>query len=202
MTALGVNTIGFLSICMCQFGANADCICTQLQATRLRRILEQSLRKSSTAINYRENLPADFVYSNPTVSMMVQALQSTAQPEGYEVLETMRSLSSKYCYQDEGANPLLKSNTVLLTGTTGNLGCYLLRMLSEHPCVRKLICLIRATSNVQPEDFEDYALVRQRKEFKDRGIVLTKNAWLKIRYQQWYVHPEPLCTRLSPLSML
>lgn len=131
---------------------------------------------------------------------MVQALQCSAHSEADEPLETMRSLSSKYCYQDEGANPLGKGSVILLTGTTGNLGCYLLRILGEHPCVQKLICLVRAAPDIQPEEFEKHALARQKNEFVNRGILLTVNAWVKIRFQRWYVQSGSVHASLFLIS--
>ena len=129
---------------------------------------------------------------------MTRALQPSAKPDDYDPIDLMRTLSHRYSFQDEGWS-FSQKNVVLLTGTTGNLGCHLLRVLSEHRNVYGLICLIRAPPNIKPTDFDKFAVDRQKRCLKDRGIILPESSWLKVRYQQWYVD-SGLCGK-NPFPM-
>ena len=90
---------------------------------------------------------------------MARALQFSAKPDDYDPVDLMRTLSHRYSFQDEGWSHSHKI-VILLTGTTGNLGCHLLRVLSEHRNVYKMICLVRTPPNIQSADFDKFALDR------------------------------------------
>lgn len=149
-----------------------------LQATRLRRILSQLLQTQ-----FGSHLPLDFVYSHPNVLKLTQVIQkSNRQPSNRS--EIMKNLAAKYALSGEEHDFRGGEHVILLTGTTGNLGAYLLQILGEAPAVRKLICLIR-TENT--EDFEEEAMARQRSILENRGLALSKAAWLKIEFISWKV---------------
>ena len=126
---------------------------------------------------------------------MARALQLGVKPENYDPVDLMRTLWDRYSFQEEGWSHSHKI-VILLTGTTGNLGCHIPRVLSEQRHVYKLICLIRAPPNIQSADFDRFAVDRQKRCLKDRWIVLPESAWLKVRYQQWYVD-SGLCGKKS-----
>lgn len=158
-----------------------------LQATRLRRIVIRSLRQSENEVHYTGDLPRDFIYTHPSVSKLVKALEGLkgAHMYQYDRLQTMKDISNRFAFQDEGGNTLGRNHVVLLTGTTGNLGAHLLQLLSESPRVRKVFCLIRTRPTVESEAVESDAIARQRQVLTDRGIALSESAWLKVEFLQW-----------------
>lgn len=147
-----------------------------LQATRLRRILNQSLQNQHVG-----HLPLDFVYSHPNVSKLTQAVQNSNSKLPNR-LETMKNLAAKYALTSDEHEFHNRDHVILLTGSTGNLGAHLLQILGENPVVRQVICLTR-TNNI--EDFEKEAMARQQSVFENRGIALSKAAWLKIEFLSW-----------------
>ena len=157
-----------------------------LRATRLRRIVVRSLQQSGNGIPFMSDLPRDFIFTHPSISKLVEALQGlkVAHMYQYDRLQTMKDISNKYAFRDGGNIPD-NDHVVLLTGSTGNLGAHLLQLLSEYSGVQKVICLIRTRPTVESEAFESDAIARQQHVLTDRGISLSENAWLKIEFLQW-----------------
>lgn len=147
-----------------------------LQATRLRRILNRSLPNQLVG-----HMPLDFVYSHPNIRKLTQAIQ-TSNSRLLDRLEIMKNLVAKYASSSEEHNLQGSDHVILLTGTTGNLGAQLLRILGENSAVRKVICLTR-TENT--EFSENEAMARQQSAFENRGIALSKAAWPKIEFLSW-----------------
>lgn len=158
-----------------------------LQATRLRRILDRLFRQSKRVTKHSKGLPLDFVYSHSSILRLVEAFEDPEGVRGYSVSETklMRDLSDKFSFQNRKGSFLTNTNTILLTGTTGNLGSHLLKILSEHPQVPLVVCLVRATSNRSPSCLLKDAMSGQRKAFDDRGIKLSEEAWSKVKFLAW-----------------
>lgn len=147
-----------------------------LQATRLRRILDQSLQHQLV-----DHIPLDFVYSHPNIMKLTQAIQ-TSNSRLLDRLEIMKDLVAKYALSGEEHILQGSDHVILLTGTTGNLGAQLLQILGENPAVRKVICLTR----IENTGFsENEAMARQQSAFENRGIVLSKAAWPKIEFLSW-----------------
>lgn len=156
-----------------------------LQATRLRRILNASIRMSQLETCVLSDLPWSFIYTHPSVSRLVQALinqSTTTVTDDSSEQQTMIDLSSKYSFISPP--PKEKDITVLLTGSTGNLGAHLLHVLSGSPLISRIICLARLSNH--PLDSCTSALEsRQRSIFDARGIVLPPEAWSKIEFLKW-----------------
>ena len=116
---------------------------------------------NSTALNTNgvfetPRLTARVIYSNPTVERLAKAIQNSLQIQNgngsslHEGLEQMQHLLSKYSSDlpnncrlpglPHSGGPMY----VLLTGSTGSLGSYLLNSLLDSPSVSKVYCLNRS----------------------------------------------------------
>ena len=144
-----------------------------LQAVRLRRMLvaclpsEKTSRSSATA----ETITRDFIYRFPTVASMAACLRGDAVEEEVDAHSSIEDYVDRYTptfppHHSDG-------NVVLLTGSTGSLGSYLLASLSSLSNVNRVICLNRV-SHEDPTQ-------RQKRSLKEKGIQLSPTAWSKIK---------------------
>jgi len=160
-----------------------------LKATKLRRMLNASLRKSSHIFYSSRNLPSDFVYAHPSLSSLATALKDP----GHGILtaegtaKVMRTFVSKYAMFNVASPPKRKNCVVLLTGTTGNLGAHLLAQIARLDSVTRVICMLRSETSSLPGQAPTSLETRQHDAFKDRGIQLPKEAWSKIQLLQWHI---------------
>jgi hypothetical protein len=163
-----------------------------LQAARLRRALLGRLGATESTLH----VATDVVFANPSVNKLCAALsyRSHASQASFstilsreecriaamevmatkymsvlasfrDITDLARSLSRQTCVSEN-------KNVVLLTGSTGNLGCFLLARLARDPDVTSIICLNRS------------GLIslraRQLEQLKKHDIFLSKNEWAKI----------------------
>lgn len=132
------------------------------------------LRSSLEAAGHHVNITTRVVYSNPTLrrlaasiySMLREGPESAVEVDDYDT-ETMEALWKKHVKDIPKArggrrDPLDEGQTIILTGSTGNLGCYLLDLLIKSPVVKKVVCLNRA---------EDGGAKKQLEAMKERGLV-------------------------------
>lgn len=114
------------------------------------------------------------VYSNPTPQRLAQYLMDTvvknhsneARNEYLEQQQAMTSIYDKYTRElpaaKEGRPEAAdEGQTVVLTGSTGMLGSYLLDLMVSSPRVKKVVCLNRA---------EDGGTRQQITAMADRGL--------------------------------
>ncbi|OJD34061.1 nrps-like enzyme [Diplodia corticola] len=114
-------------------------------------------------------LPRD-IYANPSVNKLAAALQSKLSEGDAEAKPTrpreqvMAEMVAKYTADlPKTAAPLPdlpEKQTVILTGSTGALGNYILENLISEPIVSKIYCLNRS----------DSAAARQAQSFTDRDV--------------------------------
>ncbi len=118
------------------FTAGAD----SLQVMNLVRQLRASFTGKEGSISAQLISPR-IIYSNPTASKLARALHGlTNQGEKmYEKLESDRIKRMEEMLAKYSENKL----TIVLTGSTGSLGSYLLDQLLESPRVSRVICLNR-----------------------------------------------------------
>lgn len=114
------------------------------------------------------------VYSNPTPRKLAQYLIQAVKGAGpddhdsdEEQQQAMKQLYEKYTRdlpQSKKLRPEAASEgqTVVLTGSTGMLGSYLLDLMVSSPRVKKVICLNRA---------EDGGVKQQAKAMAARGLI-------------------------------
>ena len=137
-----IRTVGLqdLSVDEDIFTAGAD----SLQVMNLVRQLKLSLGGKEKGI------PADLIssriiYSNPTTSRLANALHSMAKQGTYDPQNLEQERIGK---QEKMLAKYAKHNfNVVLSGSTGSLGSYLLDCLLASPRVSKVICLNRGTNS-------------------------------------------------------
>ncbi|KAI0169406.1 hypothetical protein GGR52DRAFT_555036 [Hypoxylon sp. FL1284] len=131
------------------------------------------LRSSLDAAGYHVNITPQVIYSNPTLrrlstriySMLRDAPGSTMKTDDSET-EAMEAAWKKHIQniskpQHGRKDALDEGQTIILTGSTGNMGSYLLDLLMKSPAVRRVICLNRS---------EDGGAKKQEQAMKERGL--------------------------------
>ncbi|KAF9553317.1 acetyl-CoA synthetase-like protein [Agrocybe pediades] len=161
--------------------------CDSLQATWIRNTLLRALRDSAEVDT--RGLVDNFVYENPTVSSMASFLSSLASGEtgrsgpGEDFISkraaAMRTMVAKYTQDypvhspdssnsvdDDGENavPSHEGDVVLLTGSTGALGCYILAGLVGNESVSRVYAVNR------PSRSTVLLLERQANALMERGL--------------------------------
>jgi thioester reductase-like protein len=161
------------------FGVGLD----SLQTVQLSRILQGAIRaqypdKSSEAITTQK------IYSNPTIQQLSVFVHKIISGDANGVAdeasraEIIESLVKKYT-DDIPAQELNLQNppdthTVILTGSTGSLGNYLLSALLDDPNTVKVYCLNRSGD----------AASRQKKSFAEKGLSWDSNREAKVEFLQ------------------
>ncbi|KAL8886462.1 MAG: hypothetical protein Q9215_005836 [Flavoplaca cf. flavocitrina] len=157
-----------------------------LQATRLRRILNHSVGRSRFGPAHPNGLSPDFVYTHSSVTKLASAIRHPQQtsPDMSTTQKLMRDFTDKYSFDKTGLSRR-RNYTILLTGATGNLGSHMLPILSELTQVSHLISLVRIRSDNPAGDNSSAAMSVQKKALEDRGIVLSRRAWCKLKVLPW-----------------
>ncbi len=118
-----------------------------LQVARIRRRIGRSLKV---------DLETDFVYRHSTARRLVSAIEEVRAgqyvSEGVRREEKMRQMLEKYHAE------MLGSKVILLTRSTGSLGCFLLVRLAKDSEVKRVVCINRRSGRE-----------RQEAEMKRRG---------------------------------
>lgn len=151
------------------FSAGID----SLQVINASRLLRSALEESGVHID-PSTLATRAIYGHPTPRKLGQYIYSVLQ-EGDESklgrneeheLQAMQALWEKYTSDlptkgERRPDPEDKDQTVILTGSTGMLGSYILDIMTKSPMVKKVICLNRA---------QDGGAKQQAKAVEDRGL--------------------------------
>ena len=139
-----------------------------LRVIRIMRELKRQVKIADDTGLTPQSLSAAVVYSHPSLNELSDHLSKKAKTapqdldSGYQTgdsdetdrsskLRDMESLLDKYVQSLPADNqrrrlPITQGTTVLLTGSTGSLGSYLLNELSNDPNVQHIICLDRTSS--------------------------------------------------------
>ncbi|KAF3065896.1 Carboxylic acid reductase [Daldinia childiae] len=134
------------------FSAGID----SLQVINAARLLHNGLEASGFHVDAAK-VPARAIYGNPTPRRLARYIYSIVKEDDNGNTERKNIPTKK-----EGRlDPEDENQTVLLTGSTGMLGSYMLDLLVKSPSVKKVICLNRA---------EDGGIKRQGQAAKDRGL--------------------------------
>ncbi|KAI0040339.1 acetyl-CoA synthetase-like protein [Auriscalpium vulgare] len=152
--------------------------CDSLQAISIGNALLHALR--STTTQHFVGVPTNFVYANPTITALCHFVTRLLSPERASTSEAadvpararaMRAMADKYstgwrvrstASSSQWVDTTPAGEAVLLTGTTGRLGCHLLAQLLTRPSVRRVYALNRAAQIPLRE--------RQRAEFRRWGL--------------------------------
>ncbi|KAI1406984.1 hypothetical protein F5Y13DRAFT_207076 [Hypoxylon sp. FL1857] len=142
-----------------------------MQVINASRVLRTSLKVAGYTTD-ADSLSPRVVYNNPTPRRLAQHILNTVI-HGKEVqdferheLQTMEKLYVNYTRdlvqgQPGRSDVASEHGTVLLTGSTGMLGSYLLHRLARNARIRKVICLNRA---------EDGGAKQQAAVMRERGL--------------------------------
>ncbi|KAF9020020.1 acetyl-CoA synthetase-like protein [Hymenopellis radicata] len=152
--------------------------CDSLQATWIRNSILRALR-TSTPLDTR-NVPPSFVYENPSIarlSAFMFSLISGSYRDSYKSPETLlkryarngRQVHTRLSLIIIVESPLdadtgAEQEFVLITGTTGSLGSYLLAELMQDPKVARVYALNRSSGS------HSSSFNRQRQAFVTRGL--------------------------------
>ena len=171
-----------------------------LQASRVQRVIRDQLSNSGAASVGEHQLEKDFCFAYPSVDKMTEALLSRFRM-GEEVVDeeegkirAMKEMVGRYrrvlgsypsllptsknaagASADESSPPPqgFPSSVVLLSGSTGYLGCFLLAQLAKDPGVSKVICLNRACYGSSIHQ-------RQKEALERRGVRVSLEEWAKV----------------------
>ncbi|KAI1775877.1 acetyl-CoA synthetase-like protein [Hypoxylon cercidicola] len=151
------------------FAAGID----SLQVINASRLLRAAIEATGSRIDSTA-LATRAIYGNPTPRKLARYLYSVIKEEGISSSESagqhellaMEALWKKYTTdlpkKREGRPcPKDEDQTVLLTGSTGMLGSYMLDIMVKDPKVKKIICLNRAG---------DGGVKQQANSVKERGL--------------------------------
>ncbi|ETW76160.1 tridomain enzyme adenylation-thiolation-dehydrogenase [Heterobasidion irregulare TC 32-1] len=162
--------------------------CDSLQATYIRNSVVHALRRSTTISV--SGIANNFVYSNPTIASMSAFVSRMLNPKGEQSLprpqfqtktQEMKQLLRKYTNAFPVHIPALGENdqaqvsdAVLLTGSTGRVGCHLLAQLISNGSVTKVYALNRkGRSDVKR---------RQREAFRMWGLDVELADFAKVMF--------------------
>lgn len=149
---------------------------SSLNATLLRNRIVGSLRVSHQLIA-AANVSQNFVFDHPTIRRLARAVSALVDPSLVLTSEKNRvehviDLIEKYSadlpghVHKDSSNRLDLNVTVLVTGSTGNLGSHIVAALLSSERVSKVYTLDRTNAEALP-------LRRLEDTFKDRGLSLS-----------------------------
>lgn len=153
------------------FGLGLD----SLQAITATRVLNKGLNIT--------NLTPNVIYSHPTVAELAfficdQSLDKSAEANGQSFLQERDQLLQELIGQLDTPNPQRSSlatpaaQTVVLTGSTGQLGTYILDALLKSPAVEHVYCLNR----------DDRARIRQQERSAAYGLTLLEKEQTRVTF--------------------
>ncbi|THU97152.1 acetyl-CoA synthetase-like protein [Dendrothele bispora CBS 962.96] len=179
-----------------------------LQAKRIHAVVLGSLKATPGLPKPVEKLELDFVFQHPSVKKLNDAIMELISGTGTEVqgklsesgvrVRAMEAMVEKYrdylntltaiagaAHKTRRENISVKNpgSVVLLTGSTGSLGCMLLARFAADPNVSKIICINRLRKR-QTEDIRE----RQEIALERRGTCIARKNWNKVVLHESDVH--------------
>ncbi|KAI1816296.1 hypothetical protein GGS20DRAFT_248978 [Poronia punctata] len=164
--------------------------------------LKAVLRKTGVEEQNIQKVDHKLLYSATTVRQLAEILsrlnsasaESLEEELGHDLDDTMSQLLDKYSAEvkqltsglkkTQARSGAAKEQVVVLTGSTGSLGSYILASLLSRSSVKKIICLNRSSSS----------LSAQESSFKQRGLpALTPNDKTRISF----IQVDPTASRLG-----
>jgi thioester reductase-like protein len=150
------------------FNAGLD----SLQAINFARLLGYGIRQAGFPAERCQITPR-LIYANPTLRQLTEYLflqsshEASEPSHTWEGVEEAKALLDKYSFGSKDMTvqtkilPAEQEQIILLTGSTGSLGSYLLGLLEGCTSVSKVICLNRAP---------DGGLSKQIQSSRERGL--------------------------------
>ncbi|KAJ5084373.1 hypothetical protein NUU61_008952 [Penicillium alfredii] len=154
------------------YGAGLD----SLMTIQVSRVLQKSLQRRRPDLKAGLITPQT-VYANPTTEQLAQVIDGILQGKtqaGLPRAEKIQRLVERYTedlpvnHEGENSHQIrpVSPTTIILTGSTGSLGTYLLHALLSNPSVSKVYCLNRSEANSG-----------QQKSFEEKGLDLDVRDW-------------------------
>ena len=146
-----------------------------LHATYIRNYIVKALRASSETASLQDvhkRVSQNIVYAHPTVKGLAMAVASIVAPESLtsysidqarHVEELVAKYSADLTVVPEGRLVSTTNIVVLLSGSTGSLGSYLLATFITDPRVSRVYAFNRGSRSSS-------ALERHKDSFRDRGL--------------------------------
>ncbi|KAE8152317.1 hypothetical protein BDV25DRAFT_170593 [Aspergillus avenaceus] len=135
-----------------------------LQTIQLATILRSAV--SFQAVQGRPQVTAQHIYAHSTVSQLAEFIlnlitgkSQASVPRNERITNTVTKYTSDIPTRPTPSPQLPSASTVILTGSTGSLGTYLLHTLVTNPQVAKIYCFNRS-------DAQD----RQVRSFSEKGL--------------------------------
>ncbi|BCR86507.1 putative secondary metabolism biosynthetic enzyme [Aspergillus chevalieri] len=150
-----------------------------LQTMHLSNVLRKALQSHQSPDSPRSIASQD-IYANPTVELLarlVYGLMRGSVEGGASRTDKINSLLEKYTNdlpaQTQDVHNTSDQHAVILTGSTGSLGNYILSALLQDPTVMKVYCLNRSE-----------AQERQIKSFAEKGLTFGPDAQNRVEFLQ------------------
>lgn len=157
-----------------------------LEAVRVARALSTVQNKTSFPL-LRGSIKARVIYQNSSINALSKALRSGISGDelcaASQAEKLITELATEFSPAPTLSHSAARKITVLLTGSTGNLGVHLLQQLCLNPHVQQIICLNRFNQgNVGQSSVEEELTSRQMQANKAREISLSEFGWSKIKF--------------------
>ncbi|KAJ5364757.1 uncharacterized protein N7496_010470 [Penicillium cataractarum] len=150
-----------------------------LMTIQIAKILQQGLQQHRTETKEGTITP-QVIYANPTVDGLARFIHGILEgtiDDDIPRNEKIHQLIQKYtanliadCDRQPPSQPEHPS-VVVLTGSTGSLGTYLLHDLIKTPTIAKVYCLNRSDAET-----------RQKNSFSEKGLNVSPDEWAKIEF--------------------
>ncbi|KAH9894571.1 hypothetical protein F4778DRAFT_772385 [Xylariomycetidae sp. FL2044] len=156
-----------------------------LQASRLSRLVQSSLR--SLGITPETNLGPELIYRHPSIGKLetitkgFSASTSDNGEGGLSYVAKINSFARKFTKRaDRNISKTNAPHVVLLTGSTGSLGAYVLAELARTRHVTKIYCTYRSLGTADLQKERETALSRLMKATKAAGMHINAENMAKI----------------------
>lgn len=188
-----------------------------LQVIRLSKMLRSGLEAAGAAVDQNTVAPR-VIYANPTPQDLAKRLFSavsggeSVQDEESREVEALAELVLKYTTDLPApnggqANPLDEGQTVLVSGTTGSLGAYMLDRLVSNPRVKKVIALNRGDDggcSRQPAYNSARGLTVDFSKVEFLGVDLSLPTWGldQAKYDELLLHADRIIHNAWPVNFV
>ncbi|RAK98995.1 putative NRPS-like enzyme [Aspergillus ibericus CBS 121593] len=178
-----------------------------LQAIRLRRFVLAAVSTANHDSSLVSCIGRDFVYANPSVRQMANALRQAHAPitSAHEAAKELlpQLVQTHALHEPVPLSGFDSGAIVVLTGSTGSLGSHCLAELVRSPHVARVICLNRSRTDVSAAGSVDgNGKARLARALEDKHISLDKEGWSKVQIYETNLSAELLGLSPSEYALL